>query len=137
MLIIVDCFEEWKYYFKSSAFIVRVLCDYMNLQSFIIIKTLNRRQIRWTEFLSSFDFEIIHRKNKKNPADALSRKPDYYKTAVIENRKKKNSLQNLILQRINPTKASSLINVREAILLELGTLLRSEIKRSRIQRESL
>jgi hypothetical protein len=40
-------------------------------------KALTRRQARWTERLAAFDFDIIHRKRKINPADRPSRKSDY------------------------------------------------------------
>jgi hypothetical protein len=38
---------------------------------------LSRRQARWAEILSSYDFVIEHLEGKKNPADGPSRRPDY------------------------------------------------------------
>jgi hypothetical protein len=38
---------------------------------------LSRRQARWAEILSQFDFTIKHLDGKKNPADGPSRRPDY------------------------------------------------------------
>jgi hypothetical protein len=38
---------------------------------------LSRRQARWAEILSSYDFLIEHLQGKKNPADGPSRRPDY------------------------------------------------------------
>ena len=36
-------------------------------------KTLNRRQVRWAQFLTDFNFKLIHRTGKLNvQADALS-----------------------------------------------------------------
>jgi hypothetical protein len=40
-------------------------------------KDLTRRQARWAEALSAFDFELSYRIGKNNPADALLRRPDY------------------------------------------------------------
>jgi len=38
---------------------------------------LSRRQARWAEILSSYDFVIKHLEGKKNPADGPSRRSDY------------------------------------------------------------
>ena len=38
---------------------------------------LNSRQIRWAQELSRYDFVIEYRQGKHNPADSLSRIPDY------------------------------------------------------------
>jgi Integrase zinc binding domain len=40
-------------------------------------KELSRRQVRWTECLSAFDFQIEYRKGINNPTDGPSRQPDY------------------------------------------------------------
>ena len=43
-------------------------------------KKLNRRQARWSLFLSRFDFKLHHRPGKKSlKPDALSRRPDHGK----------------------------------------------------------
>jgi hypothetical protein len=40
------------------------------------IKLLNRRQARWSEFLTRFDYEIVYRPGKSNgKVDALKRRP--------------------------------------------------------------
>jgi hypothetical protein len=49
----------------------------MNLEYFQTSKVLSRRQARWAEILSSFDFIIQHLEGKMNPADRPSRRPDY------------------------------------------------------------
>jgi hypothetical protein len=41
------------------------------------MKSLNGRQARWAITLAGYDFVIVHRPSKKNPADAPSRRPDY------------------------------------------------------------
>ena len=46
-------------------------------------KILNRRQARWAELLSSYDFTIIPIPGKKNPADGLSRRLDYAQDVVV------------------------------------------------------
>ena len=46
-------------------------------------KILNRHQARWAEFLSSYDFILNHISGPKNPADGLSRRPDYVKDVNV------------------------------------------------------
>jgi hypothetical protein len=48
----------------------------MNLVYFQTSKELSRRQARWGEILSSYDFVIKHLDGKKNPANGASRRPD-------------------------------------------------------------
>ena len=49
--------------------------DYKNLTGFLIIKKLNRRQVRQAEILIEYHFEIQYTKGIDNArADALSRK---------------------------------------------------------------
>ncbi|SLM35615.1 gag-pol polyprotein [Lasallia pustulata] len=38
---------------------------------------LTRRQFKWAEKLAEYDFNVTYREGKKNPADGLSRRPDY------------------------------------------------------------
>ena len=38
---------------------------------------LSRRQARWSQILSSYDFQIKHLEGAKNPADGQSRRPEY------------------------------------------------------------
>ena len=45
---------------------------------FLIIKVLNRRQVKWVEVLANYNFKIIYYKGIKNiQADALNRKANY------------------------------------------------------------
>ncbi|KAH0605690.1 uncharacterized protein H6S33_004912 [Morchella sextelata] len=60
LLAIIRCFEE---------------CDHRNLEYFMTTKLLNRRQARWSEFLSRFDFVIQFRPGKQGTKpDALTRR---------------------------------------------------------------
>jgi len=54
-----------------------VYADHKNLEYFNTTKLLNRRQARWAEILSEFNFNIIYRPGERNgTADALSRPVD-------------------------------------------------------------
>jgi hypothetical protein len=77
LIIIIEAFKEWKHYLMRTKHKIKVYMDYKNFTTFIITKELNKRQIRWYEFLSEFDFEIIYRKGSENGrADVLSRRED-------------------------------------------------------------
>ena len=60
LLIIVRVFEEW--HSKCVEIFVKefihVINDHRNLKHFMTTKQLNRRQTRWAEFLSKFNFKI-------------------------------------------------------------------------------
>lgn len=52
-----------------------VLTDHRNLEYFTATKQLNRRQARWSEFLSRFNFRILYRPGKLGvKPDALTRR---------------------------------------------------------------
>jgi len=54
-----------------------VYTDHQNLKYFHSTKLLNRRQARWAEILSEFNFKIIYHPGERNgKADALSRQVD-------------------------------------------------------------
>jgi len=54
-----------------------VYTDHKNLEYLNTTKLLNRRQARWEEILSEFNFKIIYRPGERNgKADALSRRVD-------------------------------------------------------------
>jgi hypothetical protein len=77
-LIIVAAFQEWRVYLEGLKYQVLVLTDYKNLTYFTTTKVLNRRQVRWAEFLVSYNFQIYYQKGLENGrVDILSRKNDY------------------------------------------------------------
>jgi hypothetical protein len=77
-LAIVNCFKEFRHYLMGSHHQVKVYTDHQNIAHFATTQELNRRQLRYAEYLCEFDFVIIHRKGSENGrADAISRRPDY------------------------------------------------------------
>lgn len=77
LMAIIEAFKEWKHYLSGTSHTIKVYTDHKNLTTFTTTKDLNKRQIRWSEFLSEFNFEIIYRKGSENGrADALSRRED-------------------------------------------------------------
>ena len=78
LLAIVVAFKTWRVYLEGARHTVLVKTDHKNLTFFTTTKELTRRQARWAEVLSQYDFKIIHCKGNENgQADALSRRPDY------------------------------------------------------------
>ena len=74
MLAIVQAFEEWRPELEGSPAAVQVVTDHKALEYFMKSRLLSRRQARWNEFLSRFNFIIIYRPGCNNgPADTLSR----------------------------------------------------------------
>jgi transposase InsO family protein len=75
LMAIVRAFEEWRPHLEGSRHPIQVLSDHKNLEYFMSTKLLNRRQARWSEFLSRFDFRIIYRPGKAGgKPDALTRR---------------------------------------------------------------
>ncbi|EDN10041.1 hypothetical protein HCAG_05844 [Histoplasma mississippiense (nom. inval.)] len=77
LLAIVAAFKNWRHYLEGSQYPIQVWSDHANLQYFMTTKELNRRQARWAEALSAYDFVLLHRPGSKNPADGPSRRADY------------------------------------------------------------
>ncbi|KAI0991156.1 hypothetical protein K3495_g17031, partial [Podosphaera aphanis] len=74
LLAIVQAFEEWRPELEGSPDSIEVVTDHKALEYFMKSRLLSRRQARWSEFLSRFNFKICYRPGAQNgPADALSR----------------------------------------------------------------
>jgi len=76
LMAIIKAVEEWRPECEGAAYPLRLITDHKNLEYFMTKKLLNRRQARWSEFLTWFDYEIIYRPGKSNgKEDALTRRP--------------------------------------------------------------
>ena len=79
MLAIVETMDKYRHYFEGLAQKTTVYSDHRNLLWFTETKVYNRRQARWAEKLSRFDFVIVFRPGKQGgKPDALSRRPDHF-----------------------------------------------------------
>jgi len=73
MIVIVNCFQEWRHFLIGTPEQIVVYTDYKNLEYCNTTKLLNQRQARWAEILSQHNFKITYRLGKRNgKADALS-----------------------------------------------------------------
>lgn len=66
LLSIVLALQDWRVYLERSPHQVKEIFDHKNLEQFLTTKQLNRRQARWSELLSDFDFIIQHRPGSLN-----------------------------------------------------------------------
>jgi transposase InsO family protein len=83
LMAIVDALEHWRIYAQSCSELT-IYTDHKNLVQFTTTKTLNRRQVRWSELLGQYKFRILYTPGKDNGrADALSRRSDLAGTKTI------------------------------------------------------
>jgi len=84
LLAIITAFDTWRHHLEGAKFPVQVLTDHKNLLYLKKPQHLNQRQIRWSLFLSKFDFRVAYRPGAKGgKPDALSRRPDYKKDIPV------------------------------------------------------
>ena len=77
LLIIIRCFEHWRPELAHTKFLIQIFTDHQTLKIFMKNKQLTRRQVKYLNILSDFNFKIIFRAGKANiKADALIRMPD-------------------------------------------------------------
>ena len=77
LLAIIKSFEVWRPEAASAApdQPIKVYTDHKNLEHFMTTKQLNRRQARWAEFLSEFNFKIMYRPGRQGEKpDTLTRR---------------------------------------------------------------
>ena len=90
LLAIVRAFEEWRPECAGTPVEcpIRILTDHQNLKYFMTSKDLNRRQARWAEFLSEFNFLITFRPGKQNTKpDSLTRRTGDLPEGIYDERK--------------------------------------------------
>ena len=74
LLAIIRAFKVWRPELEGTEKPITVISDHKNLEYFMTTKLLSRRQARWLEFLSRFNFKITYRPGGLNKrADALTR----------------------------------------------------------------
>ena len=76
LLAIIRCFEHWRPELEHTDLPIQIFTDHQALKTFMENKELTRRQARYLDLLSEFNFQIIFRPGRKNSkADALTRMP--------------------------------------------------------------
>ena len=78
LLAVVRCLEQWRHFLEGAKHPVEIWTDHKNLEYFRTSQNLNRRQARWSLFLSRFDYSLHHRPGSSmGEPDALSRRSDH------------------------------------------------------------
>ena len=87
MLAVVRYLEVWRHFLEETRTKFEIWTDHKNLEYFMTNQKLNRRQARWTLFLSRFDFTLKHVPGTKmGKADGLSRRPDWRRGVERDNK---------------------------------------------------
>ena len=60
MLVIMRSLEEWRHFLEEAQHRVEIWIDHKNLEYFMTMKKLNRRQAHWSLYLSRFNFIMHH-----------------------------------------------------------------------------
>ena len=86
MLAIIWCLEAWRHFLEGAKDQFEIWTDHKNLEYFIKAPKLNRRQARWSLYLSRFDFALKHVAGKSiGRADSLSRRVDWAERVERDN----------------------------------------------------
>ena len=78
MLAVVRCLEAQRYFLEGAIEKFEIWIDHKNLEYFMKMQKLNRRQVRQILYLSHFNFTLKHIPGSKmRKADSLSRRSDW------------------------------------------------------------
>jgi hypothetical protein len=78
MLSVIRSLEQWHHYLEGAHHEFEIWNDHANLQWFMKHQDLNRRQAKWAQYLSRFNFKWLHKAGATmGKADALSRREDH------------------------------------------------------------
>ena len=132
LLAIVQAFEEWRPELEGSSEPVEVITDHKALEYFMRSRLLSRRQARWSEFLSRFNFKICYRPGTQNgPADTLSRPPGDPDPSI------KNYLEQQLLKPCNISPGMNKIELFASEIQESTNSLRERIKSGLLEDEDI
>jgi hypothetical protein len=77
LLAIIGALETWQHYLEGAKERVEIWTDHKNLEYFRKAQKLSRRQARWAQFLTRFDFDLLHKRGETNKVDGLSQRIDH------------------------------------------------------------
>jgi hypothetical protein len=78
LLAMIRALEEWRHLIQGGQHTTTIYSDHKNLTYWKEPQKLNRRQAQWTQTLSEYDIELIHKPgNQMLIADLLSRRANH------------------------------------------------------------
>ena len=78
MLAVVRCLKAWRHFLEEATMKFEIWTDHKNLEYFIKVQKLNRRQARWALYLLRFNFTLKHvPESKMGKVDSLNRRLDW------------------------------------------------------------
>ena len=78
MLAIIKGLEAWRHLLEGVQFRFEIWTDHKNLEYFMKVQKLNRKQALWALYLSQFDFTLKYvLGTRMGKADGLSRRLDW------------------------------------------------------------
>ena len=81
LLAVVHAMRTWRCYLEGVKSVV--VTDH-NPNTYLQTQPmLTRRQVRWSEYLQNFDFDWLYKPGPQNPADPLSRMPQFSATLLL------------------------------------------------------
>ena len=86
MLAIIFALTEWRHYLLDASHPVEILMDHKNLEFFHKPQDLSHYQARWQQILQEYHLVISYYFGKTNPADFLSKRPDFEKGVELDNK---------------------------------------------------
>ena len=93
LLIIMRIFEKWRLecadiFVENS---IKILTNHKNLKHFMTFKQLNRKQIKWVEFLAEFNFKIAYRSEIQNiKSNNLTKRSQDFSSNINDHKHKYN-----------------------------------------------
>ena len=123
MLVVIRELKNWRYLLKGTKFKFEVWTDHKNLEYFMKIQKLNRKQARQTLYLSRFNFTLKHILGTKiGKTDRLSRQTDW-KVEVEKNNDNQIFIQDHWLCVVATTHWNGTCDILTSAKLSVGYLV--------------
>ena len=120
LLAIVHACKEWRHYLYGKTFTIQT--DHKSIVHFKTQQHMSPRQIRWSEYLQQFNYDIEYKVGSENVvADALSRRHDH---------ETNNSNSNTLTTLNTISTMNTLNHVHTEIEMKQGTELSNRIRQA-------
>ena len=87
MLVVIRGLENWRYLLEGAKYKFEIWTDYKNLEYFMKVQKLNKRQVHWALYLFRSDFTLKHvLRTNIGKTNRLSKWPDW-KVSTEKNNK--------------------------------------------------